>query len=279
MTVKSALNPGHMVPNSMEVFVAKKWSDTFLQLGLYKGQELAAAWETLEDVYSNGTIKKIKDWDKITLNIDVHELTVEKLEILQSWLVEVHPWTVTAEVERFAPGSWSFDKDILLKYANGDWSAISPTSVTVLMPGSSSETTLTASTDYEVVATMFGATAIKLNQGTHLPADAPTKGRITVTYSTTSNTAKVMEHKANTLATPFVMVLVNEYEFQWEKKTIKMYVDNCLASKAMLSQIADSDNTTVGFPVEITWNIVSQEFAGFSMETSSSSNSNEEEWE
>lgn len=277
MTVKWAINPGHMVPNSMEVFVAKKWSDNFLQLGLYKGQELTAAGESLEDVYSNGTIKKIKDWDKVTLNIDVHELTVEKLAILQSWLVEVHPWTVNGEVERFAAGSWSFDKDILLKYSNGNWEAVSPTSVTVLMPWSSTETELVADTDYEVALTTFGATAIKLKQWTKLPADAPTKGRITVTYSTTSASAKIMEHKATALATPFVMVLVNEYEFQGEKKTIKMYVDNCLASKAMLSQISDSDNTTVGFPVEITWNIVSQEFVGFSMESADSSSDND--WE
>ena len=72
-----------MIPNSMEVYVAKKWSDTLLQIGFYKDQSLAAAGESVEDVYSNGTIKKTRDGDKVTVNFSVHELTVEKLEILQ----------------------------------------------------------------------------------------------------------------------------------------------------------------------------------------------------
>lgn len=83
MSLKAPLNPGHMVPNSMEVYIAKKWSDPLLHLGFYKDQSLAAAGESVDDVYSNGTIKKTKDGDKITVNITAHELTVEKLEILQ----------------------------------------------------------------------------------------------------------------------------------------------------------------------------------------------------
>jgi len=80
-----------MVPNSMEVYIANDWGDTPLQLGYYKDQELAPAGESIEDVYSNGVLKKTKDGDKVTLNITVHELTIEKLAILQSGLVEVHP--------------------------------------------------------------------------------------------------------------------------------------------------------------------------------------------
>jgi hypothetical protein len=50
-----------MIPNSMEVFIAKKWSDNFLQLGFYNDQSLSNAGETSEDVYSNGKLKKTKD--------------------------------------------------------------------------------------------------------------------------------------------------------------------------------------------------------------------------
>ena len=92
-----------MIPNSMEVFIAKKWSDNFLQLGFYKDQTLANAGETSEDVYSNGTLKKTRDGDKITVNITPHELTVDKLAILQSGLVEVHAGTVSGEVEKWNP--------------------------------------------------------------------------------------------------------------------------------------------------------------------------------
>lgn len=273
MTLKAPLNPGHMIPNSMEVHIAPSWWSDFLQLGFYKDQDLAAAWESIEDVYSNGTIKKVKDWDKITLNITTHELTIEKLAILQSWLVEVHSWTVSWEAEEWKAWEWSFEKDLLLKYANASWEAATVDSVKALI--SWTETTLTADTDYTVWATPFWATYIKLlvkdtdHSTRKLEADAPEKVKITVTYSTTNATAKVMEHKSNSLAKPFVMVLVNEFEYDWEKKTIKTYVDNCQASKSMLKQIADSDNTTVGFPVEITWNIISQEFVGFSMNSSS----------
>ena len=122
-----------MVPNSMEVYIAKKWSDPLLHLGFYKDQSLAAAGESVEDVYSNGTIKKTRDGDKVTVNITAHELTVDKLEILQYGLVKLNPGTVTGEVEKFNPGDWSFDKDIMLKYSNADDSAIAPTSVTALI--------------------------------------------------------------------------------------------------------------------------------------------------
>ena len=83
MSLKAPLNPGHMVPNSMEVYIVKKWSEPLLHLGFHKVQSLASAGESVDDVYSNGTIKKTKDGDKITVNITAHELTVEKLEILQ----------------------------------------------------------------------------------------------------------------------------------------------------------------------------------------------------
>jgi hypothetical protein len=83
MSLNAPLNPGHMIPNSMEVYIAKKWSDNLLQLGFYKDQSLAAAGESVDDVYSNGIIKKIKNGNKMTVNITTHELTVDKLEILQ----------------------------------------------------------------------------------------------------------------------------------------------------------------------------------------------------
>lgn len=269
MTLKAPLNPWHMVPNSMEVFVAKKWSDPLLQLGFYKDQWLAAAWESVEDVYSNGTIKKTKDWDKVTVNISVHELTVEKLEILQSGLVEVHAGTVSDEVETWMPWEWSFNRDLLLKYSNGDGSVISSPEVKALINGT--EETLVADTDYTVWVNNFGATYVQLlmkddeNTSRKLDVDSPEKVKVSITYSSTNATAKVMDHKANAMADSFVMVLKNEFEFQWEKKSITTYIDNCQASKAMLQQIADSDNTTVGFPVEITGHIVKQDFVGFSM--------------
>lgn len=263
MTLTAPLNPWHMIPNSMEVFIAKKWSDSFLQLGFYKDQSLANAGETVEDVYSNGTLKKMRDGNKITVNITAHELTVEKLAILQSGLVELHAWTVSAEVEKWLPWDWSYDKDIILQYSNADWTAITPTSVTALI--SWSEVTLVSGTDYSVWATMFWATYIKLLKGSKLDDNSPNSIRITVTYSSTNANAKVMEHMGNALAAPFVMVLKNEYVYNGETKRITTYLDNCLASKATLQQIADNDDTTVGFPVEITGTVIKQDFEGFSL--------------
>jgi len=266
MTLNAPLNPWHMIPNSMEVFIAKKWSDNFLQLGFYKDQSLANAGETTEDVYSNWKIKKMKDWDKITVSITPHELTVEKLAILQSGLVEVHPWTVSAEVEYWNPGEWSFDKDIILQYSNADWSAIEPTSITALINWS--EVALTKDTDYQIGATMFWATYIKLltgETGAKLDANSPTSVRLTITYSSTNANAKVMDHKANALAEPFVMVLKNEYKYNGETKKITTYLDNCQASKATIQQIADDDDTTAWFPVEITGTVIKQDFEWFSL--------------
>lgn len=272
MTLTAPLNPWHMIPNSMEVFIAKKWSDNFLQLGFYKDQSLTNAGETTEDVYSNWKIKKMKDWDKITVNITAHELTVEKLAILQSWLVEVHPWSVAGEIEVYNPGEWSFDKDVILQYSNADGTAISPDSIKALINGT--ETTLTANTDYVVWATMFGATYVQFKVKTQetgvLDVDAPNSVKITITYSSTNTNAKVMDHKSNALAAPFVMVLKNEYVYDGETKRITTYLDNCLASKATLQQIADDDDTTVGFPVEITGTVIKQDFEWFSLPVSNS---------
>lgn len=272
MTLQAPLNPWHMIPNSMEVFIAKKWSDNFLQLWFYKDQSIANAWETSEDVYSNGKIKKMKDWDKITVNITAHELTVEKLEILQSGLVELHPWTVSGEAEVSNPGEWSFDKDIILKYSNADWTAVTVASVKALIEWT--EVTLVADTDYTVGVTMFWATYIKLlmkdtdHSTRKLEADAPNSVKLTVTYSATNANAKVMEHKANALAAPFVMVLKNEYKYNGETKKITTYLDNCQASKATIQQIADDDDTTAWFPVEITGTVIKQDFEGFSISNS-----------
>lgn len=157
----------------------------------------------------------------------------------------------------------------MLKYSNADDSAIEPTSVTALIDGV--ETALTADTDYTVGVDMFGSTYIKLKTGEtggKLDANAPTNVRITVTYSATNADDKVMEHKANALAKPFVMVLVNEFEYDGEKKYIRTYLDNCQASKATLQQIADNDDTTVGFPVEITGQVIKQERKGFNLQSS-----------
>ena len=197
-------------------------------------------------------------------------MTVEKLAILQSGLVEVHAESVSNEAEVWMPWEWELNKGLLLKYSNADWTAVTVASVKALIDGS--EVTLTADADYTVGVNIFGATYLTLKIASSSPkldTDSPTKAKITVTYSSTNTTAKLMEHKANSLAAPFVMVIVNEFEYDGEKKYIKTFLENCQASKAMLQQIADSDNTTVGFPVEITGTIKKQDFIGFSQTTSS----------
>jgi hypothetical protein len=68
--------------------------------------------------------------------------------------------TVVSEVEKFAPGEWSYDRDILLKFSNGDETAVTPTSVTALIDGT--ETTLVEDVDYTVKVNMFGATSLTM---------------------------------------------------------------------------------------------------------------------
>lgn len=265
MTLAKPLNPWHMIPNSAEFYVAKDWGDDLLQLGFYKNQSLEPAGESIEDVYSNGVIRKVKDWNKVTVNVEVHELTIEKLAILQSGLVEVHAGTVSNEVEEWMPNGWELNKGLLLKYSNADGTPVTIESVKALIDWE--EVTLTANADYTVGVNIFGASFITLKVAESNPKlneDSPFKAKITVTYSSTNASAQLMDHKANSLAEPFVMVIVNEFEYQGEKKYIKTFLENCQASKAMLQQISDSDNTTVWFPVEITGVIKKQDFIGFS---------------
>ena len=267
MTLAKPINPWHMVPNSAEFYIAKDWSNDLLQLGFYKNQSLEAAGESIEDVYSNGIIKKVKDWNKVTVNVEVHELTIEKLEIMQSGLVTVHAETVSGETQEWMPNDWDLNKGMLLKYSNADWTAVTVSSVKAIIDGE--EVALVADADYTVWVNIFGASYITLKIATTSPklsADSPYKAKIIATYSATNGVAKLMDHKANALATPFVMVVVNEFEYDGEKKQIKTFLENCQASKAMLQQIADDDNTTVGFPVEITGTVIKQDFIGFSQE-------------
>ena len=263
MTLKAPIKPGHMVPNSMEIYIAKRWSDNLMQVGFYKDQSLAFGGENNDDVYSNWTLKKIKDWNKMTVSFSAHELTNEKLEVLQLWLTEYTAWTVASEVQVAEPGEWSFTKDILLKYSNQDWTPCTVASVSALINGTA--TALTENTDFVVSATSTGSTAIKLLQGTILTETAPATVKLTITYSSTAADIVNVAHGENVLAEPFVMVLVNTFKYWNSTKSIKTYLENCYANKAVEAPISDSDNTTMWFPVEITWSIVKQEKIGFKM--------------
>lgn len=149
----------------------------------------------------------------------------------------------------------------MLRYSNEDGTAATVASVKALIGGT--EVTLVAGTDYKVIATTLGATAIELVQGTKLTASAPNEVKLTVTYSTTAPNTKVVEHKANALAKGFVMVLVHEFDYNGSKKIIRTYLANCQASKAVRKSIADSDATTVGMPLEITGTIIKEDKIGF----------------
>lgn len=61
MTLKNPIQEQYMVPVSMSVFVAKKWSDPLRNIGVYKDPDRASAGETSDDVYSNWQTKKIKN--------------------------------------------------------------------------------------------------------------------------------------------------------------------------------------------------------------------------
>jgi len=264
MTLKAPIKPGHMVPNSMEIYIAKRWSDNLMQVGFYKDQSLAFGGENSDDVYSNWTLKKIRDWNKMTVSFSAHELTNEKLEVLQLWLTEYTAWTVASEVQVANPGEWSFTKDILLKYSNQDWTPCTIASVKALIDWT--ETTLVADTDYTVSATSTGSTAIKLLQtNATLTETAPASVKITITYSSTAADIVNVSHGENVVAEPFVMVLVNTFKYWNSTKSIKTYLENCYANKAVEAPIADSDNTTMWFPVEITGSIAKQEKIGFKM--------------
>ncbi len=261
MSLEAPINAGHMVPNSMEIFIAKRRKDALLQAGYYKNPNMEPAGESSEDVYANWTLKKIKDWNKFKITFDLHELTNEKVEILQLWLQEKKPWTVTNEVETFMPWTRSFEDDILLKYSNQDGSAVNVSKIEALIDGTLEE--LVANTDYVVVATTLWATAIELKTGSKLTENAYKTVKLVVTYSSTADDVTIIEHKANGLAKGFVMVLVNEFEYDGKKKSIKTYLDNCQANKSALKQINDNDGTTAGMPIEVTWWVVKQETIWF----------------
>jgi hypothetical protein len=84
-----------------------------------------------------------------------------------------------------------------------------------------------------------------LLQATTLTETAPATVKLTITYSSTATDIVNVAHGENVLAEPFVMVLVNTFKYGDKTKSIKTYLENCYANKAVEAPIADSDNTTM----------------------------------
>lgn len=262
MTLKAPLNPESMIPNSAEIYAGKTW-DQMVQIGLYKDPSFSAGGETVEDVYANATLTKVTGGNKLNVSFNLHEITPEKLEILQYGLIQLeNPATITGEVDTYRPGSREIWNGILLRYKNSDGDPIAPT-VKAIIGGV--EETLVKDTDYVIKQTFLGDTIVELKTGGELDADSPATGTITITYDATpSLDTKYVKHSESAIAKGFKVAIVNEYEYEGNIKKIVQYLDNCRAEKAVLSQISDSDNTTAAYPITIEGEILKQEFVGFS---------------
>ncbi|MDR3169784.1 MAG: hypothetical protein LBU27_08880 [Candidatus Peribacteria bacterium] len=150
-----------------------------------------------------------------------------------------------------------------MKYANANGALATISSAKAIVNGV--EETLVKDTDYELGKENIGdCTLVTLLAGGVLTEADMATTKIIITYTITPDTtAKYFTHYVNSLAKPFKMLLINEYEWNGNKRYILQYVDNCQANKAVIAQIADSDNTTAGMPLEITGEIINEKYKGF----------------
>lgn len=208
MTLNAPLNAKTMVPSSAEFFVAKRWSDTLLQVGVYKDPDINVGGETVDDIYANYRCKKMKNGNQLTLNFNLHEQNTAVLAVLENGVVEykTEVGTVTGRIETYSPGQWSYENDILLDKANDDGTAIAPTTVQALISGVWTDLDLTD--DYIVGVTTTGKTYLKLVSGSTLDANSPKTVQIRVTYSATpDDTVIYAEHSKDAIAKNFVTVI------------------------------------------------------------------------
>lgn len=264
MTLANPNAPETMVPSSAEMFVADRWSAPLKNIWFYKNPTLASAGETVNDEYANGTLKKVKNGDKLTVTFELHEQYLPVLKSLQKGLISVSSEvaSVTARVETYNAGSWGFNTDILLDKANADGSAIVPTKVEALIGGS--WVALASGDDYVAWATSTGNTYIKFIKGAALNENAPKSAQIKVTYNATPDaTLSIIKHNANALAEGFVYVIQWERDYNGNKRSIRILLENCLAEKGTMNPISDSDGTTSGYPISLTGTIKRHEFKGF----------------
>lgn len=264
MTLKNPIQEQYMVPVSMSVFVAKKWSDPLRNIGVYKDPDRASAGETSDDVYSNWQTKKIKNWDMMKVSVSLHEINPDTLAIIDGGAITVNKEisSVTDRIETFMPGQWGFNKDVLLESRNADGSIIEPTEVKALIAGQ--DQALVKNTDYVVGKTAIGDTYLSFKTWGKLTATAPAEVSVRVKYSCTPDaTLKKIKHHSSGIPAGFVMVIEEKWQHQWVEKGIRFKLEDCQNVKGFHKAISDSDGTTAGYPCEITGRVIGHEFFGF----------------
>lgn len=263
-TLNQPISAKHMVQSSMDVLIAKKWSNPLRNVGFYKDPDRSSAGETSEDVYANGMLKKIKNGDMMKVSITLHELNPDILAIIDGGSVEVKNEVASVQdrIESFLPSKWGYNNDILLESRNADGSVIEPTEVKAVIDGQ--DQVLQKETDYTVGKTQLGDTFISLKTGGKLKEDSPATVSIHIKYSCTPDETLVkMKHLASGIPTGFVMVLEEKRTLDGKDRGIRFKLENCQNVKGFHKAIADSDNTTAGYPCEITGRVVAHEFFGF----------------
>lgn len=263
-TLNSPIAEQFMVPVSMDVLVAKKWSDPLKNIGVYKDPDRSSAGETSEDVYSNYMTKKIKNGDMMKVNVALHEINPDILAIIDGGAISVSKEVASVQdrIETFMPGKWGFNKDILLESRNADGSVIKPSDVTALINGQDQK--LTENTDYTVGKTSIGDTYLSFKTGGKLNANSPAEVVIKVKYSCTPDAnLKKVKHHASGVPAGFVMVIEEKWQHEGKEKGIRFKLEDCQNVKGFHKAISDSDGTTAGYPCEITGKVVGHEFFGF----------------
>lgn len=263
-TLTNPIAEQFMVPVSMDVLVAKKWSDPLKNIGVYKDPDRASAGETSDDTYSNYMTKKIKNGDMMKINVALHEINPDILAIIDggSLTVSKEVASVQDRVETFLPGKWGFNKDILLESRNADGSVIEPTEVKALIDGQ--DQTLQKNTDFIVGKTAIGDTYLSFKTGGKLKADAPSEVVIKVKYSCTPDVSlKKIKHHSSGIPAGFVMVIEEKWQHNGKEKGIRFKLEDCQNVKGFHKAISDNDGTTAGYPCDITGRVIGHEFFGF----------------
>ena len=264
MTVKNPIDERYMVRASMDVLIAQSWSKALKNVGVYSDPNRTSAGETGDETYSNWKTKKIKDGDMMKVDITLHEINPSILAIIDGGSVKVtkEAASVTDRIEKFMPGQWGFNKDVLLESRNADGTVIEPSEVKALINGV--DTTLVKGTDYEVGKTAIGDTFVKFKSGTKLAETTPSEATISIKYSCTPDaTLQKMKHETSGVPLGFVMVLEEKRTYNGKEMGIRFKLEDCKNTKSFHKAINDGDSTSAGYPCEITGRVVGHEFFGF----------------
>lgn len=233
---------------------------------VYKEQDFSSGAETVEDVYSNLSFKKIKNGNKFNAGFSYHEQRPKILQIIDQGIAtyeDVPSTTIPNETEHYLPGERGIGDDgaIILKKRNANESVCTIDSINITKGGVA--TPLDPANDYDIGVDTFGFTRIKLKTWGLIAEQDPLTAKLSIIYEVTPPAHISVAHAKSAVAQGFLAMYIWKGSYGGNDMEIRIVTDNTVNDKSFTQFKGDSDDDTAGFPCAFSGNIIYHEFKWF----------------